>query len=166
MENCPTLLLREMCAGDAAEFLRVHHEAVRVIAAKDYAPEIIEEWAPIPISNEAITRVAANPDNEIRIVAELEGEIVGIAVIIQTGNELRACYVLPKAVRMGVGSALVSRLEQIALEHGLEYLQLLSSITAEPFYTSLGYESLERSEHVLSTGGRMACVKMRKQILS
>jgi putative acetyltransferase len=164
MENRPDILLREMRADDAPQFLRVHHEAVWGIAAKDYAPEIIEEWAPMPISNEAIEFVAANPDNEVGIVAELDGEIVGIAVIIPKANELRACYVSPNAARMGVGSALVSKLEQIALEHGLEYLQLVSSITAEPFYASLGYEMLERSEHVLNTGGRMACVKMRKEL--
>ena len=157
-------MLREMRADDARQFLLVHHESVRGIAAKDYAPEIVEEWAPMPISNEAVAHVAANPDDEVRIVAEMDSEIVGIAVIIPKGNELRACYVSPKAARMGVGSALVSRIEQIASQHGLKYLELASSITAEPFYASLGYESLERSEHVMSTGGRMACVKMRKQI--
>jgi putative acetyltransferase len=164
MKDRPAIFLREMRADDARQFLLVHHGAVRGIAAKDYGPEIVEEWAPMPISDEAVELVAANPDNEVRIVAEMDGEIVGIAVIIPKKNELRACYVLPKAARKGVGSALVSRLERIASQHGLKYLELVSSITAEPFYSSLGYESLERGEHVMSTGGRMACVKMRKQI--
>jgi putative acetyltransferase len=164
MEKRPIIVVREMCADDARQFLVAHHESVRGIAAKDYPPQIVEEWAPMPISDEAVELVAANPNNEVRIVAEIDGQIVGIAVIIPKQNELRACYVVPKAARMGVGSALVSRLEQIALKHGLKYLELVSSITAEPFYASLGYDSLGRSQHVLSTGGRMACVKMSKPI--
>src|SRR5262249_52151189 len=47
-----TILVREMRAQEAAQFLAVHHEAVRGIAAKDYSPEVIDEWAPISISDE------------------------------------------------------------------------------------------------------------------
>jgi putative acetyltransferase len=153
-----------MRADDARQFLHVLHEAVRGIAANDYTPEIIEEWAPMAISTEAVERVIANPSGEVRIVAEMDGEIVGIGVLVPEQNELRACYVLPKAARKRVGSTLVSRLEEIAAQHGLTYLELVSSITAEPFYASLGYESLERGEHIMSTGGRMSCVKMSKRI--
>ena len=164
MGHHPKVLVREMRAEDARQFLLVHHEAVRGIAAKDYAPEIIDEWAPMHISPEAIERIIANPGAEVRIVAEVDGEIVGIAAIVPEENELRACYVLPKAARNGVGSALVSRIEQIVKQRGLKYLKLESSITAEPFYAALGYEALEHGEHVMSTGRRMACVKMRKEI--
>lgn len=164
MEDRPTVFVREMRADEAQRFLLVHHEAVRGIAAKDYAREIVDEWAPMPISPEAVDRVIANPEHEVRIVAEIGGEIAGIAVVVPDRNELRACYVMPKVARRGVGTALVSRLEEIAKLRGVKYLELESSITAEHFYAALGYKTLEHGEHVMSTGGRMACVKMRKKI--
>jgi hypothetical protein len=45
---------------------------------------------------------------------------------------------------MGVGSALVKEMERIAGDRGLTHLELHASINAEPFYTALGYEALER----------------------
>lgn len=46
-----SIKVREMLNDDAAAFLQVHHAAVRGIAAKDYSPEVVEDWAPMPITN-------------------------------------------------------------------------------------------------------------------
>jgi len=96
----------------------------------------------------------------------MEGEIVGVGALVLATSELRACYVLPSAVRKGVGSAIVREIERIALENGLASLQMESSVTAEPFYKALGYEVVDYGEHLLSSGDRMACVKMRKLLRS
>ncbi|WP_119271633.1 GNAT family N-acetyltransferase [Taklimakanibacter deserti] len=98
----------------------------------------------------------------MRVLAEIGGEIVGMGSIIPAKNELRACYVAPGAARQGVGSALIREIERMALEHGLTWLELDASVTSEPFYAALGYEAHGRGEHMLSSGQRMACVKMRK----
>ena len=71
-------------------------------------------------------------------MAEIDGEPVGIGAIVVSNSELRACYVAPSAARRGVGSAIVGRIEQIAREHRLNYLELESSTTAEPFYSAFG----------------------------
>jgi putative acetyltransferase len=75
---------------------------------------------------------------------------------------LRACYVSPNAIRKGVGSAIIREIKHIALENGVTFLQMDSSVTAEPFYKALGYEVLEYGQHILRSGHPMACVKMRK----
>jgi putative acetyltransferase len=54
-----------------------------------------------------------------------------------------------------VGSALVAEIERIARQHGLTYLELLSSLTAEPFYRALAYDVEDRVEHAVSSGGRI-----------
>jgi putative acetyltransferase len=97
-------------------------------------------------------------------MAEIDGRPVGIGVLVPQGSELRACYVTPSETRRGVGSALVAEIERIAREHGLTYLRLASSVTAEPFYLRLGYHVEARSDHVLRSGTRMAAVKMRKDL--
>ncbi|OFV97150.1 MAG: hypothetical protein A3H94_07045 [Acidobacteria bacterium RIFCSPLOWO2_02_FULL_60_20] len=154
--------IRQMRPEDARAFLEVHHAAVRGIAARDYPPSIVESWAPLPITDENIEHLLSNPEKEIRIVADVNGEIVGIGAIVISTSELRACYVAPTVARKGVGSALIREIERIAQEHGLTCLRLDASLTSEPFYRTLGYEVQERGEHILRSGQSMACVKMQK----
>jgi putative acetyltransferase len=156
--------VREMRPDDARAFLEVHHAAVRGLAAKDYNQAVIDDWAPLPVTDKAVERFLLNPDNEIRLVAEHDGEVVGIGALVIDKAELRACYVAPEASRKGVGSALVREIERIAEEHGVGALELDSSVTAEPFYLARGYEVRERGEHILRSGQAMACVKMVKSL--
>jgi putative acetyltransferase len=159
-----SLRIRSMRPGDARAFLEVHHAAVRATAARDYPSDVIEAWAPLPVTEVAIERVQTNRSNEYRLIAEIDDRIVGIGSLVVENAELRACYVSPEAGRKGVGSALVREMERVAKERGLTFLELDSSITAEPFYIMLGYEVRERGQHILGSGQPMACVKMRKEL--
>jgi putative acetyltransferase len=160
-----SIIVRGMRSEDARAFLQVHHAAVRGIAAKDYLPDVIEDWAPLPVTEQSVERFLVNHDGEIRLVAELDGAIVGIGCLVVKNSELRACYVVPEAARKGVGSALVREIERIARDHKLEHLQMDSSVTAEPFYLYHGYRVRERADHVLRSGRRMACVRMEKLLV-
>ena len=158
------IAIRMMNDDDARSFLAVHRAAVRRIAVKDYPRAIIEDWAPLPITKMTVASFLENPDDEIRLVAETNGEIVGIGALVKARSEFRACYVAPDASRKGVGSAIAREIEKIARNHGLAYLQLDSSVTAERFYMTLDYQVRGRGEHVLGSGQRMACVKMEKRL--
>jgi putative acetyltransferase len=146
-DQSPLVVIREMSSEDARAFLDVHHAAVRGIAAKDYPLAVIEAWAPMPVTEGAIEWVHANPDKEYRLIADIEGRIVGIGAAVFEIAELRACYVTPDAGRKGVGSALVKEIERAARERGVPRLELDSSVTAEYFYRTAGYEVIERAEH-------------------
>jgi putative acetyltransferase len=152
-----------MRAEDARAFLEVHRAAIREIAVADYPADVIEAWAPL-VTEDDVGRLLANRDGEVRLVAEIEGQIVGLGAIVPANCELRACYVAPGAARQGVGTAIVRELERIAREHGLTVLELDSSLTAEPLYRSLGYVSQGRITHRLASGQPMASVKMRKEL--
>jgi len=156
--------IREMRSEDARAFLEIHHAAVREVAAKDYSVEIIDAWAPLPITERDVAGVLSNPDDEYRLVAEIERRVVGVAALVAKHHEVRACYVAPEAGRRGVGSALLREIEREALQLDLDFLEAESSLTAEPFYAGQRYLVLERGEHALHNGERMACVKMRKRL--
>ena len=150
---------------DARAFLKVHRRAVRELAANDYPPGVIDAWAPSPITAEHAEFVRLNADREYRLVAEADGEIVGIGSMVARSRELRACYVAPPASRQGVGSAILRELERAARDQGLSTLEADSSLTARQFYRANGYEECGSGEHVLNNGVRMASVKMRKRII-
>lgn len=157
-----TLVIREMRDEDARSFLEVHHAAVRRIAVRDYPPEVIEAWAPLPITQAAVEAVIANPEDEVRFVAERDGHIIGLACLIIANNELRACYVAPEAARTGVGKALLMKIEETARNAGVKHLYADSSLSAEQFYRSQGYEVIQYSVHLLRGRWPMDCVKIRK----
>lgn len=158
-------LVRAIEPVDARSALEVHHAAVHVTAARDYALSILEEWARLPITDEAVEQFNTNPEREVRLVADWAGKVVGFAAVVPPNSELRACYVSPEAAGRGIGRALVFKLEHIAMNEGVTSLWLHSSLTAHPFYEALGYETEGHGEHVLRSGQRMACVYMRKTLM-
>ena len=155
--------VRPLGAGEARTFLQIHSRSIRGLAAGHYPQEVIEAWT-VPVTEETIRGFLDNPDHEIRLVAELNGEPAGIGALVVQTSELRGCYVVPEASRKGVGAALVAEIERLARTYGLERLELLASVNAEPFYSSLGYQSEQRTEHVLRTGQAMAAVRMSKML--
>jgi len=158
------VIVRPMRTDDGQAFLEIHGRSIRGLAAQHYPADVVDAWA-VPSTEESLRAFLKNSEDEIRLVAELDGQPVGIGALVVENSELRACYVVPEAARKGVGTALVREIERLARAHGLTGLHLHGSVNAEPFYAALGYAIVERGEHVLSTGHRMAAVRMAKSLL-
>jgi len=157
------IMIRPATEQDTKALLEVHYDAVQNIASADYSKEIISQWSQ-PVDRKRIEEFLQNPENEIRLVAELKGYIVGFGALVLEQNELRACYVSARAARKGVGQALLNKIEYIARINDLDYLQLDSSLTAEKFYLHCGYQVIGCGKHTLNNGMTMDCVRMRKNL--
>lgn len=160
--------LEQACAGDAGAMLEVHRAAIRGTASAVYDPEIIESWAPLPLQAEHIEGLAQRigSGEEVAIVArDRRGTIIGFGSIVPSSQELRAVYVAPEHGRFGIGGMILRALEADARERGLTELGMDASINAEAFYRRHGFQVECRGEHVLGSGRRMACVRMRKRLL-
>ena len=144
-------------------YLDIVTAAIRGLAASHYPADAIEGWVP-KITDDFLAQLTANPDGEIRLIAEVDGVPAGVGALILEQSELRACYVLPTAARRGCGSALVREIERIAQDQGLSRLELAGSLNAEPFYTALGYRVREHGDVTLPNGHRLACVWMEKDL--
>lgn len=156
--------VRPLRPDEARTFLEIHRASIRGLAANDYAPDVINDWAPVPVSDTMVEHFLANRDQEVRLIAELDGVPAGIGCLVIANAELRACYVITEAARHGVGSAIVAEIERLAKAHGLTELSIDSSVTAVPFYTTQGYVEIRRQDHVLRSGRRMAAVQMKKTL--
>ena len=102
--------------------------------------------------------------NETTLVADVDGRVAGFGVIIETNNELRAVYVAAEYGNRGIGSALLREIERLARQRSCTELRMDSSLTAASFYLRHGYENLGSAEHTLTSGEKMACVRMRKYL--
>jgi putative acetyltransferase len=160
-EDMSKITIRSARDSDARAFLETLNRSIREVACADYSAEVIESWA-VPISPKSLSRYAENPEGELRVIAEIDGKPVGIGATVISKSELRACYVAPEGLRQGVGTAIVSELERIGKAAGLDHFHLHGTVTAEPFYNALGYQSLQRIVHITRGGARIAAVTMRK----
>ncbi|MHC5763297.1 GNAT family N-acetyltransferase, partial [Nostoc sp.] len=151
--------------SDAESVLNVHRAAIRETASSCYPKEIIQDWAS-PITPSKIKAFADNTviGEETRIVAEINGQIVGFGAIVVSNSELRAVYVSPSFGRSGVGTAILQELERLARERGLSELHLNASLNAEPFYQVNGYINEGFEEHILRSGRKMPSIRMRKKL--
>lgn len=157
------IIVRPLGANEGRMYLEIVNSAILGLAVRDYPPDVIQGWV-VPVTDETLRHLTRNPGREVRFVAELDGQPVGIGALVIERAELRACYVLPQAARQGCGSALVKEMEQYARARGLARLDLAASTNAEPFYVANGYEVRDRREVVLANGQRMAAVWMRKTL--
>ena len=144
-------------------YLEIHERAIRGLAASHYPQDDIEGWV-VPATDENLRRLRRNADREVRFVAELNGNPVGIGALVLEESELRAVYVAPEGARQGCGSALVREIERIARDNEVGRLTLHASLNAEAFYAALGYAVLERTEVALSNGHPMAVVRMGRDL--
>ena len=144
-------------------YLEIHERAIRGLAASHYPQADIEGWV-VPATDENLQRLRRNADREVRFVAELNGDPVGIGALVLEESERRAVYVSPEGARQGCGSALVREIERTARDHDVARLTLHASLNAAPFYAVLGYSVLERTEVALPNGHPMAVVRMGKDL--
>lgn len=157
------ITIRTLRPEESGVFLDIHGRSVHGLASSHYPVDILNVWG-ASATLEAIRRFDASAGNDVRLVAELDGVPAGVGCLSLHDSEVTACYVAPEAVRQGVGTALMAAMERLAREAGLDHVTLVSSLNAEPFYASIGYHVVERTEHMLRGTIAIQAVRMAKAL--
>ena len=144
--------------------LAIHRRAIHEIAAADYPLEVLTAWGPPIVESQVDKFDAKLMRGQIVIVAEVDGVLAGFGELAPEKNLLVAVYVNPDYSRQGVGTELLHELERLARRKQLSFLQMGASLTAVPFYKAHGFQTLGPDVHVLRSGERMDCVRMRKEL--
>lgn len=130
--------IRTAAPGDASAACGVLRRSIVECCQQDHQnkSEILDSW----LGNKTPENVRtwlASPSN-YTLVAERDGELVGVALVTQSGK-LSLCYVLPEAQHSGIGKALLTGAEAKAREWGIGTLTLQSTSVAREFYARNGY---------------------------
>ncbi|MBV4496557.1 GNAT family N-acetyltransferase [Pseudomonas sp. SWRI12] len=134
-------LIRNAMATDAPAISQTIINALRQSNAQDYSPEIIDQVVQ-NFSPPAILQLLAQ--RQI-LVATVDNHIVATASLDQ--DVVRSVFVDPSYQGKGLGRHLMARIQSIAINAGLKLLRVPSSITAEGFYASLGFEKVRDEFH-------------------
>ena len=125
---------------DAEAACNVLRRSITECCSEDHKddPALLGPW----LENKTPENVRAwitSPGN-YAIVAEAHGKIVGVAMMLDSG-EITLCYLLPEARFKGVGRMLLADLESRANQLGLGEVRLQSTRTARRFYERNGFRS-------------------------
>ncbi len=157
-------MIRIATANDVPEIRKVIRSSIEGIASKDYPQEVINNWGLDTAGAQAKQSQAISSGKELTWVAVKNKIIVGFCALAAESQEVRAVYIAAAVARQGVGSELLTCLENEARKLNFTKLSLNSSITAVPFYTRHGYIQVEEIVHTLFTGVKMRAVRMNKNL--
>jgi putative acetyltransferase len=152
-------VIREAVAGDATQIIVIHARSVRALCSGDYTPEQIEAWIGKRTPEEMAQRIAMHPF----FVAERNGKLTGYAVYNVNSSELLSIYVDPDFARQGVASALMNVLLADAWSKGLATLWLDASLSAVPFYETVGFVRIMETTHAFR-GVPLECMRMEMSL--
>lgn len=133
--------VRPATSRDAAAISRVVLAALRESNSQDYPPDVIaqveQSFSPEAISSQLMKR---------RVFVALLGEhVIGTAGL--DGDVVRSVFVDPAHQKGGIGRHLMDVIHATAALAGIGAVRVPSSITAERFYTALGYQKIRDEFH-------------------
>ncbi|MFA7944308.1 GNAT family acetyltransferase [Pseudomonas brenneri] len=128
-------------ASDAEGISQVILAALHSSNARDYPADVIARVA----SNFTPQAVLQLLTRRTVLVALQDQQIVATAAL--DANVVRSVFVNPALQGQGIGRQLMVDIEQRAREAGVTVLSVPSSLTAEPFYTRLGFHTVRDVYH-------------------
>lgn len=133
------ITIRQFKKSDTREIMTLFYETVHKINIRDYSPEQIDAWGPKDMDYDLWLE---NLSNRITFVAESDGLVVGFANSEEDGH-IDRFYCHKDYQGVGVGTSLLSAIEEEAQSRGITRLFTEASITAKPFFTKRGFVVLE-----------------------
>ncbi len=134
------LLIRRHKEGEESALFDVYYSAIHLIASRDYTAEQIQAWAPADLDPGIWTAKI----REIRpFVAELNGNVAGYADL-QPNGYIDHFFVSGHHPRQGVGSKLMTHIQNEARAQSIRELTSDVSRTAQPFYERFGFAVVEQ----------------------
>jgi putative acetyltransferase len=154
------MIIRSAKLSDRDKIALTHKASIETLCARHYSAQQIAKWMRIISSNIYENAIQA----KIMIVAVEDEKILGLGILDVEIKEICAVYVHPKAVGTGVGKKILAKLEQRALEYGLDHLALGATVNALGFYKKHGYCGDEIGFHVLPDGTKLKCIRLQKEL--
>ena len=128
------IIIRKFKNTDSSKVCDIIKKNLIEVNSKDYPEEIINYMCNLYIPEYMIEK---SKERDI-YVAELNGELIGTASF--ENNVIYTVFVNTNYHKRGIGSKLISFIEERAKKDSINVIQIPSSLTSLNFYYSLGYK--------------------------
>ncbi|MBC3258946.1 GNAT family acetyltransferase [Pseudomonas paralactis] len=142
-------------AADAQGISQVILAALHSSNARDYPTDVIARVA-THFTPDAVLELL----NRRIVLVAIQDELI-VATAALDANVVRSVFVNPELQGQGIGRLLMIEIELRAREAGVTVLSVPSSLTAEPFYSKLGFHTVRDVYH-----GNERTLVMEKTLLS
>ena len=155
------ILIKNYEEEDAPFLAAIYFNTIHNINTKDYSPEQINAWAPITsLETEGWVKKWRKISP---IVAVLNQKIVGFAEFEDNGH-IDCFYCHHKFQGRGIGTTMMSVIEDKAKMNNIKRVFAEVSITAKPFFESKGFHIVE--EQAINIRGVILANYVMEKILS
>lgn len=127
---------------DADQIAQLFHDTVREVTVRDYSIAQVQAWAPDDLYFRDWATICAQ---RFTYVADAAGLILGFGEL-ETNGHIDCFYCHKDYQRRGIGRALFQAIEVKARELTVDRLFTEASITAAPFFQSLGFTKIAEQE--------------------
>lgn len=147
LETLAGITIRRFQVSDTREIMTLFYETVHEVNIRDYSQAQVDAWAPKEMDYDSWQKGLSS---KLTFVAELGSAIVGFAELEENGH-IDRFYCHKEYQGVGIGTRLLSAIEEEACRHGIARLFTEASITAMPFFVKRGFVVLE--EQTVTTRG-------------
>lgn len=154
------LIIRRYRPSDTQSMVRLFCETVHAVNSKDYTKDQLDAWAS-PNNNMDIWNQRFINTNTV--VAEECGIIIGFGNMDSTGY-LAMLFTHKDRQGQHIGTKIINNLEQYALRDGIKKIYTFSSVTARPFFESLGWRTI-CDNTVMRSGVCLKNYRMEKNLI-
>jgi putative acetyltransferase len=154
-----TITIRPFKPSNTPELIKLFRDAVHTINIQHYGPEQVAVWAPEDIDQDKWLKSLAE---NITLVAELDGEIVGFADMTHEGY-LDRLYVHKDYQGRFISFRLFKHIEQAARELDLTKITTNCSITAKIPAERMGFKVI-KEQTVVRKGVELINYVMEKEL--
>lgn len=160
MTHPPHLTLRAGTPEDGQAIRDLHEASIRALGGSAYTPEEVESWIGVLEPHrygEAMTKGREN----FLLAVDGDGGLAGFCSY--RADEVIGLYVAPAWARRGVGTMLLSVVEQAIAAAGHARIRIDAALSGRAFYEAHGYRVM--AERISKTRGglEIASVLMEKQ---
>ena len=141
------MIVRPFRADDAPFLSRIFHSAVHRIGRLHYSAEQVGAWAPAPPGPETFLRQAG--DGRLLLVAVDALDRPLAYADLESDGHIDHLYCRPDVAGTGVASILYDRIEEAAVERGMNRLFAEASEPARRFFLKKGFVLLKRRDFEL-----------------
>ena len=151
--------VRKANAEDAKAVWEIRKLAILKQCKEHYPADLLQKWTDGSMDDQFVRLVEAH-----FYVATIDDDVVGTGMIDCNNGQIDGLAVRPDMMNHGIGKKMLTFLEDIALQSGLQKLTLDSTLNAIEFYRKCGFRGDRVGEYESPRGITLDCMPMTKLI--
>ena len=160
MNKEPAITLRRALPEDAPAIRDIKAACIKKYYTKVYTEKVLNKWTSLLTADHYVPKIKSPYWFYVATALSEEGneKVVGYGFLNTNARkpqpipdkygctlQLELLYIDAEYQRLGIGRKLMEELEKAALEDGCSRLGVLASLPGVPFYSKLGYCTVEES---------------------